>query len=560
MPILTETLRKHFMVYPERAAIHLQEAGKPDLSISWERLIRWSGGYAGEYSQRGIQPGEVVVIILEHSEALIYSFIGAILSGKIPAIMPFLSEKISPERYRADLANLISVTQPAAIVTSSKFEPEIQQAVSKESSVRTIILTKDVSEPRAIEFDSFTGLTCSPESITLLQHSSGTTGLQKGVALSHTALLNQIDAYRTAIHLSPVDVVISWLPLYHDMGLIAGFLLPLLSGVPLVLMSPFDWVRAPQRLFHAVSQYGGTLTWLPNFAYNFCAQKVRERHMEGIDLSSWRALINCSEPVRQESHELFFEKFQKYGLKSSALHTCYAMAENVFGVTQSDIETGPSFEQIDQLEFVQNHKILQAKTDQPSIRLLSSGKPISNTEVRIVDLKGHPMAEREIGEITLKSNSMLTGYFHRQDLTEKAFHQGWYLTGDFGFISKGELFVTGRKKDMIIVGGKNIYPQDIETLVNQVSGVHAGRAVAFGVFDEDQGTEEVIVVAEIDDCSPEQKDHMAKEICELVSKNSAVVLRIVHLVGPKWLLKTSSGKISRSANREKYLKEKNECI
>jgi acyl-CoA synthetase (AMP-forming)/AMP-acid ligase II len=187
---------------------------------------------------------------------------------------------------------------------------------------------------------------------------------------------------------------------------------------------------------------------------------------------------------------------------------------------------------------------------------MSSGKPLSNTEVKIIDTKHHhDLPERHIGEIALRSNSMLTGYYHRQDVTEKAFRDGWYLTGDLGYLSNGELFVTGRKKDMIIVGGKNIYPQDIEALVNQIPGVHSGRAVTFGVFDESQGTEEVVVVAEVDDESPERKKAIADEIRQHVAKNSAVVLRTVHLVGPKWLLKTSSGKIARSANREKFLAE-----
>ena len=555
MPTLTGILREHFESDPERVAVYLQHAGQEDVPISIARLMGWASAYAEVYARRGIQPSEVVILILEHGEALIDSFYGAILGGQIPAIMPFLTEKLSPERYRADLASLISITQPAAIVTSPEFEPEIRLAVGEGSSVRAIILTSEVNESHPPDFDQLPGMACPPESIALLQHSSGTTGLQKGVALSHTALLNQIEAYRAAIRLSSEDVIVSWLPLYHDMGLIAGFLMPILTGVPLVLMSPFDWVRAPQRLFQAVSQYRGTLTWLPNFAYNFCAQKIRERHLEGVDLSSWRAVINCSEPVRRESHELFFEKFQAYGLKFSALQTCYAMAENVFGVTQSELWSGAAVEEIDQQAFYRDHDLRPATDGNPSMRMMSSGMPLSNTEIRIVDAKGHTLSERQIGEIALRSNSMLTGYYHRPDVTEKAFRAGWYLTGDLGYISNEELFVTGRKKDMIIVGGKNIYPQDIEMLANQVPGVHGGRAVAFGVFDETQGTEEVVVVAEVDEQSPERKKAISDEVRQHVSKNSAVVLRTVYLVGPKWLLKTSSGKIARSANREKYLAE-----
>jgi acyl-CoA synthetase (AMP-forming)/AMP-acid ligase II len=469
--------------------------------------------------------------------------------------MPFLTEKLSPERYRTDLSNLITITQPAAIVTSAEFEPEIRQVVADGISVRAIILTSEMENSPDTGFETLAGLTCRPESIALLQHSSGTTGLQKGVALSHTALLNQLEAYRAAIRVNLDDVVVSWLPLYHDMGLIAGFLLPILSGIPLVLMSPFDWVRAPQRLFQAVSQYRGSLTWLPNFAYNFCAQKIRERHLIGLDVSSWRAVINCSEPVRMESHKLFFEKFQAFGLKASALQTSYAMAENVFGVTQSDLDRGPALEQVDQHAFLHGHLVRPALPDKPSMQMMSSGRPLTNTEIRIQNAGGFALPERQIGEVALRSNSMLTGYFHRPDLTEKALHAGWYLTGDLGYISNGELFVTGRKKDLIIVGGKNIYPQDIEMLVNQVPGVHAGRAVVFGVFDENQGTEEVIVVAEVDDFSQQRNQIISDEIRQHVANNSAVVLRSVHLVDPKWLLKTSSGKIARSANREKYLSE-----
>ena len=555
MPTLATILRDHLNAHPNKVAIHLQHAGQDDLNISWQRLFAAAGSYADLFARRGILPGEIVILILEHGEPLVDSFFGAILGRQIPAIMPFLTEKLAVERYRADLASLISVTQPAAIVTSPEFEPEVRLAVQAGSSVRAIFTTSEISASLEQDFDLFPGLTAPAESIALLQHSSGTTGLQKGVALSHTAILNQINAYGTTIRISPEDVVVSWLPLYHDMGLIAGFLLPLLTGIPLVLMSPFDWVRAPQRLFQAVSQYHGTLTWLPNFAYNFCTQKIRDRHMEGLDLSSWRAVINCSEPVRSESHEQFFEKFQKYGLKFSALQTCYAMAENVFGVTQSDLDNGPAFEEIDQQAFLQQHLALPVVPDQPSLRMISSGKPIPNTEVRILNTKNHPLPEHEIGEVVLRSNSMLNGYYHRPEMTEKAFHSGWYRTGDYGYFSNGELFVTGRKKDLIIVGGKNIYPQDIETLVNQVPGVHSGRAVAFGVFDETQGTEEVVVVAEVDENSPEGRKRISEEIRQLVAKNSAVVLRAVHLVGSRWLLKTSSGKIARAANREKYLSE-----
>jgi acyl-CoA synthetase (AMP-forming)/AMP-acid ligase II len=470
--------------------------------------------------------------------------------------MPFLTEKLSAERYRADLAALISVTRPSAIITYLEFEQEVRAAVRDGDSVRTVIVVEKVEANIAIVDWSFAGMYRKVEDIVLLQHSSGTTGLQKGVALSHKAVMNQLAAYSQVLVLKPDDVIVSWLPLYHDMGLIAGFLLPILLGLRLVLMSPFDWVRAPYKLMQSVSKYRGTLSWLPNFAYNFCAQKIRERHLEGVDLSSWRAVINCSEPVRCESHLTFYEKFKDYGLSWDALQTSYAMAENVFAVTQSDLARPPKVEEIDREAFM-SERIARSAHSGSTMNMMSSGHPLPNVEVKIIDDKGHELPERTVGEIALKSDCMLTGYFNRPDATEKAFKDGWYLTGDYGYLSEGEVFVSGRKKDMIIVGGKNVYPQDLEALTYEVHGVHAGRSVAFGLFNEEQGTEEVVMISEVDSEEELEQQRIADLIRQHVTKNSAIALRYVKVVGPGWIMKTSSGKTARPANKEKFLKELN---
>jgi acyl-CoA synthetase (AMP-forming)/AMP-acid ligase II len=339
------------------------------------------------------------------------------------------------------------------------------------------------------------------------------------------------------------------------MGLIAGFLLPILSGIPLVVMSPFDWVRGPYKLLQSISNYRGTLTWLPNFAYNFCAQKIRDRHIEGVDLFSLRAVINCSEPVRWESHVAFYERFKGHGLKIESLQTSYAMAENVFAVTQSRLGRLPVVEEVDREAFMVERVAKQAVDGRPSMKMMSSGQPLENVKIKVIDDSGGEVPERVIGELALQSDCMLSGYFNRPDLAERALHNGWYLTGDYGYISNGEVFVSGRKKDMIIVGGKNIYPQDLEDLTYEVPGVHAGRSVAFGMFDETQGTEEVVIIAEGDSEDPDEQQKIADAIRLHVTKNSAIALRHVRVVGPKWILKTSSGKTARTANREKFLRE-----
>lgn len=550
-----EQLKALYSRTPERVTIHLQFAGREDLPLTYEQLLCGASGYARTLEQEGIHPGEVIVLILQHGEDLIYSFWGAILHGAIPSIMPFLTEKLSPERYRADLSALIGVTKPVAVVTYPDFEGEVRSALQDGDSVRSVIVTDRVEPSSDVDFDSFKGFQQKPEDIVLLQHSSGTTGLQKGVALSHQAVFNQLNSYGKALSLTAQDVIVSWLPLYHDMGLIAGLLMPILTGIPLVLMSPFDWVRAPYKLLQCISTYRGTLTWLPNFAYNFCAQKIRDRHIEGVDLSSLRAVINCSEPVRWESHVAFYERFKNYGLKLEDLQTSYAMAENVFSVTQSRLGSPPVVEEIDREAFMLDRVAKSPFDGRPSMKMLASGQPLENVKVKVLDESGSEVPERTIGELALQSDCMLTGYFNRPDLTEKAFRDEWYMTGDYGYISNGEVFVSGRKKDMIIVGGKNIYPQDLESLTYEVSGVHAGRSVAFGMFDEAQGTEEVVIIAEGDSDDPDEQQKIADAIRLHVTKNSAIALRHVKVVGPKWILKTSSGKTARSANKEKFLKE-----
>jgi acyl-CoA synthetase (AMP-forming)/AMP-acid ligase II len=555
MTTFPERLKALHARSPERVAVILQFPGRDDFPLTYDQFLRGAGAYARTLEREGIQPGEVVILILQHGEDLVYSFWGAILHGAIPSIMPFLTEKLSPERYRADLSALLSVAKPAAIVTYPEFEMEIRAAIQAGDSVRSVVVTDRVEARSEIDFASLQGFQRTPDEIVLLQHSSGTTGLQKGVALSHHAVFNQLNSYGKSLLLHEEDVIVSWLPLYHDMGLIAGFLMPVLTGIPLVLMSPFDWVRAPYKLLQSVSKYRGTLTWLPNFAYNFCAQKIRARHIEGVDLSSLRAVINCSEPVRWESHVAFYERFKDYGLKFEALQTSYAMAENVFGVTQSQLGRVPFVEELDRETFMGERLAKSPFDGRPAMKMMSSGQPIENTKVKVLDENGQEVPDRVIGELALQSDCMLTGYYNRPDATEKAFHEGWYLTGDYGYMSRGEVFVSGRKKDMIIVGGKNIYPQDLESLTYEVPGVHAGRSVAFGMFDEGQGTEEVVIIAEVDSEDAGEQQKVADAIRLHVTKNSAIALRYVKVVGPKWILKTSSGKTARSANREKFLKE-----
>ena len=555
MSTFSELLLASYRDCPDKVSLTLLLSGREDQPVTYLQLVEGAAVWANTYEQQGVQPGEVVVLILQHGLDLIFAYWGAILHGAIPSIMPFLTEKLQPDRYRADLSALVGITRPECVITYREFEAEVRAALPENSSVRRLIISDELLPIEKVDVQAFKGLQRAEKDIVLLQHSSGTTGLQKGVALAHGAVLNQLESYSQALQINDQDVIVSWLPLYHDMGLIAGFILPILKRIPLVLLSPFEWVRSPAKLMQAVSKYKGTLSWLPNFAYNFCALKTRDRDLEGIDLSSWRAISNCSEPMRFESHRVFLERFKPYGLHESALCTCYAMAENVFAVTQGGIESEVIIDEIDR-EAMQSHKLAElARTDVPSVKMVSTGRPIRNVKVKVVDEGGHDLPDRHIGEVVLQSDSMLTEYYHRPDATEKALKDGWYFTGDYGYLVGDELFVAGRKKEMIIVAGKNVYPMDLEELAMEVPGVHAGRVVAFGVFNETTGTEDVILVAEVDTNDQDERDAIGDAIRQTVTRGSAVALRHVYLVDSKWLIKTSSGKNARTANKEKYLKE-----
>ena len=279
--------------------------------------------------------------------------------------------------------------------------------------------------------------------------------------------------------------------------------------------------------------------------------------MDNVDLSSLRAVVNCSEPMRKNSHDMFSKAFAEFGFKQSAIATSYAMAENVFAVTQGGINEPVNYDVIDLVPFQEKGIANPNHGDEPSVTMVSAGKPIQGTKVKIVDENGNFLSERRVGEIILKSNCMLSGYYKREDATRKSFINNWFKTGDYGYLADEELYITGRKKDLIIVGGKNIYPKDIENIVMEINGVHPGRVVAFGVFNETKGTEDVVVIAEIEDDFKDTRDSIASLIRAKVTKESAIALRQVLTVDKKWLIKTSSGKIARALNKNKYLADTN---
>jgi len=543
-------LHARALVDPEEdaPALILVQTDQPDQIITRRHFRQQAQSYAYALHRMGIAPRDLVIIAHTHSLESVYAFWGALLLGAIPSMFPTLTEKLDPALYMASMAELVNLSQVRAVLTTDDFARQLAPRVAC-PVYGSAALLGEVGQGTAPRYVP------DPYEVAFLQHSSGTTGLQKGVALAHERVLNQLASYADALALSAQDVIVSWLPLYHDMGLIAGFILPLVQGLPLVLMSPFDWVRHPSLLLRAIDHYQGTLCWLPNFAYNHLARRVRQADSEGLSLASMRAFINCSEPVRADSHALFVERFAAHGLRDSMLAVSYAMAENTFAVTQTPIGQAPRIDWVDRRALMEDLRALPADPDSPlALAQVSCGAPILGSEVKAVDAQGQPLPERQVGQLMIRSDCMLMAYYRRPDL-QPFDAEGWYDSGDQGYIAEGQVYIIGRSKDLIINAGKNVYPQDLEALVNGVEGVHAGRAVAFGVPDEEEGTELIAVVAEVDSDDPKEHKRIKQAIRQAVARGSDVTLNYVTLVGAGWLIKTSSGKISRAKNRDKWLAE-----
>jgi fatty-acyl-CoA synthase len=505
----------------------------------------------------GLRSGDRVVIIMPQGIPGMTTFVAAMMIGAVPAFLAYPNFKVEPAKYRSGLEGVTANLSAKAVVIDAEFPEEMLSSVSLggASLIRAgIHISSDDSElqqPGALGSSP----NLEANSLAFIQHSAGTTGLQKGVALNHGAVLRQLEHLSQTLKINgEKDRIYSWLPLYHDMGLIACFMLPMVCHVPLVMQSPLDWVMHPESMLQIVSEHKCTLAWMPNFAFQFVPRRTPKNRWAAYDLSSLRLLINCSEPVRASSITEFQTAF---AIQSGVVQSCYAMAENVFAVTQSDIARDPVTIYADGQQFRSAHRISYVdKETKGAVAFTSSGRLLPEQQVRIVGEVDAILPDDQIGEIVVKGDCLFEGYYNRSELTAQVFKGGWYHTGDLGFYQQGELFVVGRKKDLLIVGGENIYPQDIEQIVGAHSAVHDGRVVAMGLYNPELGTEDIVVVAEL-----ENEELLANavavesEIRANVVAALGIAVRTIVLKPPKWIVKSTAGKAARSATREKMLRE-----
>ncbi len=552
---------------PTRGFRFVPETGVPGMggaaetseaSFSYTAIERASARYGGALQALGLRKGDRVALILPANEDFVLCFFGAIRAGIIPVpIYPPLGIGHF-QSYLDNTRHIVAKSGARALVTSAKIKRLLGTVQAACPALEQVVAVEGIRE-------SMEAL--KPEKITLddvafLQFTSGSTSRPKGVPLTHGNLSANISCIlREGLGASEGDIGISWLPLYHDMGLIGFVLTPLFRRIPIVHLPPLLFLKRPISWFQAVTRHKGTIAYAPNFAYALCLKRIREKDLEGIDLSTWRVAGCGAEPIRPETLEAFAATFASVGFKKDALLPSYGMAESSLAISFSGLGKGVKTLSVNGPVLWGSGDVeLIAEDHESAVRLVSCGRECELHSVRIFEaddaMSSHPLPERKVGEIRIAGPSVMRGYWEDAERTKETFAGPFLKTGDLGFLCEGELYICGRSKEVVIVNGRNYYPQDMEWEASKVAGVRKGNVVAFGARDPsgvEADRERVVLAFEMQDAEDLRR---AQTTVQLVRKSvqdgMGLTLDDVVALTPGTLPKTSSGKLQRTKTRALY--------
>lgn len=551
---LVEVLQLYATQEPDRPHIYLQNEHGQEKIISYGKLYHEALAVAKGLKQHGLEPKQTVAIMLPSCEEFFYSFFGILLAGGIPVPIypPFRASKL--EEYIKREASILNNAQSHTMITFTEVEKLGAMLKSFVPSLKNITTVKKLM---AQQHPDNLNVTVASDDGALIQYTSGSTGDPKGVLLSHQNLISNIVAIAEAIDLKPTDVIVSWLPLYHDMGLIGTWLGSMYHGIPITIMSPLTFLTHPEKWLWAMHYHRATLSAAPNFAYELCLSKIDDKALEGLDLSSWRIAFNGAEAVYPSTIRRFQEKFAKYGLRESALCPVYGLAENCVGVSISDVHAKAKIDRIDRETFEKDQCAVEQKDPKAqTLEFACCGKILPGHKMKVVDDNNKVVPDRVVGHLQFQGPSMMQGYYNRPEATAAIMRDGWYDTGDFAYMVDDEVYITGREKDVIIKAGRNLYPQEIEEIVGNIEKVRKGCVVAFGDRNDKKGTEKFVIVAESREHDKDVQTKLHDDIIEHVAANMGLPPDDVLIVPPGTILKTSSGKLQRSATKKAYLEGK----
>ncbi|MFL6233095.1 MAG: AMP-binding protein [Thermoanaerobaculia bacterium] len=545
---LLEVLDWHARRHPDRRHIlYYPGDGEPE-ELTYGELARRVREVAAGLVRLGVQPGKAVGIMLPTGLEYFAAFFGSQLAGGVPVPLYPPARKSQIEDHLRRQAGILRTAEAEVLITFPEVLTLARLLGAQLPGLRVVTVEQLAAGPVPLALPPVRG-----EDVAFLQFTSGSTGNPKGVVLTHANLLANLRAIGQGADLRPDDVVVSWLPLYHDMGLIGCWMGALYFGIPLVLMSPLSFLARPSRWLWAIHRHRATLSAAPNFAYELCVSKIPDAEIAGLDLSSWRMALNGAEPVSPESLRAFIDRFSPHGFQPGAMSPVYGLAENSLAVAFPPLGRPPWVDAVQREPFQRSGHAAPAAPDDPrALRFVSCGMPLPDHEVRVVDGAGREVGERQEGRLEFKGPSAASGYFRNPEATAKLVHGEWRDSGDRAYVAAGEVYITGRVKDIIIRAGRNLYPQELEGVVGEIPGIRKGCVAVFGSPDPATGTERLVVMAE----TRERGEAALETIRQAVQSATVDLLgtpaEVVALVPPHAVPKTSSGKIRRSSAREVF--------
>ncbi|MDA1118475.1 MAG: AMP-binding protein [Proteobacteria bacterium] len=546
---LTEALQYHVERQPDRLTVFMYEEQK-EYPLSYRAL--WDGaiGYAAQLTRAGLQRGQMVAIMLPTCKEYLYSFYGVLLAGGVPVPLYPPARLTTIEDHMTRHVGILQSAGAAIMITVPEAKALAYLLRAQVESLRLVLVPGDLEKSSPEKFDPVHG---KPGETGFLQYTSGSTGSPKGVVLSHANLMANVRAMGAAVNAGPEDVFVSWLPLYHDLGLIGANFATLVLGFPVVLLSPLAFLSRPASWMRAIHRHRGTMSGGPNFSFELCLRRIADEEMQGIDLSSWRFAFNAAEPVSPDTIVAFERRFAQFGLRKNVLSPSYGLAESSVGVAITTPGVAWRADRLDRERFTRTGEAVEAIPEDASpLIVIGCGTPIPGHDIRVVDAAGLELPDRQEGLLQFRGPSSTSGYYRNPEATKTLFDGEWVNTGDRAYLSEGTLFLTGREKDIIIRGGRNISPYELEHAVGDLAGVRRGCVAVFGSRDAMSGTERVVVLAEMRDKDDARHDDLKRMINEIAVSLLGAPADDIVLAPPATVPKTSSGKIRRVAAREFY--------
>ncbi len=548
---LIEVLNWHVEHHSDRLHLTvLQDDSTVIGTLTYGDLARTARLVAAGLIQRDIEPGDRVALMLPTSVDFFSGFFGILYAGAVPVpIYPPMRMSQLEDHLRRQAGILrnagarILITMPEGLRLAGLLRGQVE-SLSKVESIPSL-----VTEPPELQLP----LVTDAGATALIQYTSGSTGDPKGVVLSHANLLSNIRAMGQVMEANSADVFVSWLPLYHDMGLIGAWFGCLHFAAPLYAMSPLSFLVRPESWLWAIHRFGATLSASPNFGFELCLNKIDDADLQGLDLSRLRMIANGAEPVSVQTLRRFIERFRRYGFRPGAMAPVYGLAEDAVGLAFPPLGRLPIIDRVDREALSRHGAADVARADDRNpLEIVACGQPLPGHEIRIVDEADHEVGERHEGRLEFRGPSATSGYFRNETKTRAVFHDGWLDSGDRAYMVGGDVYVTGRIKDIIIRAGRHIYPQEIEQAIAEIPGIRKGGVAVFGVPDRATGTERVVVLAETRETDASARATLQTRAHEIVTDIAGTPPDEIVLAPARTVPKTSSGKIRRSAAKEIY--------